>query len=98
LQSLDAPSSVDQFKFRMGLTARAVRQRVIFHPWVEPFLGKPVYRVVKGMLDRQPNRPWLAKLEGMLRFYQEGKWLPLEQEWPACLSDRRSELLQGLKI
>lgn len=98
LQSLDAPTSVDQFKFRMGLTARAVRQRVIFHPWVEPFLGKPVLSVVKRLLDRKPDMPALAKMEGMLRFYLEGNCQPLEQDWPACLSDRRSELLEGLKV
>ena len=98
LQSLDAPASVDQFKFRMGLTARPVRQRVVFHPWLEPFLRKPVYSVVKGLLDRQPNRPALAKMEGMLRFYQEGNCLPLEQDWPACLSDRRNELSEALKL
>ena len=98
LQSLDAPASVDQFKFRMGLTARAVRQRVVFHPWLEPFIGKPVYSVVKRLLARQPNKPALAKMEGMLRFYQEGKCLPLEQDWPACLNDRRSELVEGLKL
>ena len=98
LQSLDAPASVDQFKFRMGLTARPVRQRVVFHPWLEPFLGKPVYSVVKRLLDRQPNRPALAKMEGMLRFYQEGNCLPLEQDWPTCLSDRRNELSEALKL
>lgn len=98
LQSLDAPSSVDQFKFRMGLTARAVRQRVVFHPWLEPFLVKPAYKAIKGLLDRQPNRPALAKLEGMLRFYHEGKCLPIEQEWPECLRERRSEVLQGLTV
>jgi hypothetical protein len=32
LHSLDAPGSVDQFKFRMGCTAKPVRQRVAFHP------------------------------------------------------------------
>lgn len=98
LQSLDAPASVDQFKFRMGMTARVVRQRVTFHPWLEPFLGKPVYSMVKGWLERQPNRPALAKMEGMLRFYQEGKSLPLEQDWPACLSERRNEFLEGLNV
>ena len=33
LQSLDAPASVDEFKFRMGYIAKPVRQRVVFHPW-----------------------------------------------------------------
>ena len=98
LQSLDAPASMDQFKFRMGMTARPVRQRVVFHPWLVPFLGKPVYSVVRGLLDRQPDRPALAKMEGMLCFYQQGNCLPLEQDWPACLSDRRGELLEGLNI
>jgi hypothetical protein len=37
LQSLDAPPSVDEFKFRMGLQAKPVRQRVVFNPF---FPGK----------------------------------------------------------
>ena len=36
LQSLDAPESVDEFKFRMGLQAEPVRQRVVFHPCLRP--------------------------------------------------------------
>jgi hypothetical protein len=39
LQSLDAPPNVDEFKFRMGYTAKALRQRVVFHPWVKPFMN-----------------------------------------------------------
>ncbi len=37
LQSLDAPESVDEFKFRMGLTPIPVRQRVVFNPCLQPF-------------------------------------------------------------
>ena len=36
LQSLDAPESVDEFKFRMGLMAEPVRQQVVFHPCLRP--------------------------------------------------------------
>ena len=31
LHSLDAPASVDEFKFRMNFTPKPVRQRVVFH-------------------------------------------------------------------
>lgn len=34
---LDAPDSVDLFKFHMGFAAKPVRQRVVFHPLLTPF-------------------------------------------------------------
>ena len=86
VQSLDAPKSVDEFKFRMGLHAQAVRQRVVFHPLLEPFISASTHRIVTGLQKRYPARVALAKLEGMMRFYLEGK-LPISQQaWPDCLA------------
>ncbi len=90
VQSLDAPKSVDEFKFRMGLHARAVRQRVVFHPLIEPLINPSTYALVEKLKHRYPEKGALAKMEGMLRFYLAGK-LPLEQqEWPDCLPPRDS--------
>jgi hypothetical protein len=97
LQSLDAPCSVDEFKFRMGFTAEPVRQRVVFHPWLAPFFNKASYAVVKHILDRQPENVALAKAEGMIRFYLEGRRPPTRQELPDCLAPRRRELLDTLQ-
>jgi len=85
VQSLDAPKSVDDFKFRMGLKAKAVRQRVEFNPLIEPFITRSTHKLVDRLVKRYPDMASLAKVEGMTRFYLQGK-LPLnQQEWPECL-------------
>lgn len=87
LHSLDAPCSVDQFKIRMGNTAKPVRQRVVFHPAVSPFANRFSHGFVKRLLLRNPNSVTLAKAEGMLRFFIEGK-LPIDQqEWPEYIEE-----------
>ena len=94
LQSLDAPPSVDEFKFRMGYEARPVRQRVVFHPWLAPVFNRISHAAVKRLLSRYPDRPTLAKTEGMLRFYLEGRRPLSEQDWPECLTPCMPELVQ----
>lgn len=92
LHSLDAPPSVDEFKFRMGYRAKAVRQRVVFHPWLRPLFNPLSHTALRGLHRRLPGSPLLAKAEGMLRFYLQGR-LPLEQqEWPLAL---RAEAAAG---
>ncbi len=93
LHSLDAPASVDDFKFRMAYTARPVRQRVVFHPWLQPFIHRGTHLAVKTLRRWYPGNPTLAKAEGMVRFYLEGKQALVEQDWPGCLAGRKSELL-----
>jgi hypothetical protein len=88
LHSLDAPPSVDEFKFRMGYTARPVRQRVVFHPALRPLFNPASHALLSKLLRFRPGNPTLAKAEGMLRFYLRGR-LPLErQTWPAALAPR----------
>src|SRR6266536_4274134 len=48
LQSLDAPESVDEFKFRMGYEAQPVKQRICFHPAITPFVNRATHAVVKS--------------------------------------------------
>jgi hypothetical protein len=98
LQSLNAPASVDQFKFRMGYTAKPVRQRVVFRPTLAPFINKASHAIIKRLSERRPNNPFLSKAKGMLRFYLEGMCLPTEQDWPECLVDRKIELLEEMKM
>jgi hypothetical protein len=85
VQSLDAPKSVDDFKFRMGLHAKAVRQRVVFHPIIEPLITNTTHRIVSNLLKRYPEKGSLAKAEGMIRFYLQGKFPLEQQEWPECV-------------
>jgi len=69
LRSLDAPASVDAFKFQMGYEARPVRQRVVFHPYLAPWINGLTYRVSQGLLALRPQSRCFAKAEGMLRQY-----------------------------
>jgi hypothetical protein len=50
LQSLDAPESVDEFKFRMGLQAKPVRQRIVFHPLLAPFAKEFGHSIIARLL------------------------------------------------
>lgn len=93
LHSLDAPSSVDNFKFRMNYQAKPVRQRVVFHPWLSPLINHTSYAIVKKLGERQSSSHKLSKLEGLMRFYLDGS-LPLtRQQWPDCLEEQRVNLL-----
>jgi hypothetical protein len=97
LHSLDAPASIDEFKFRMGYHAKPVRQRVMFSPWFAPFESEIFHKVLIRLLNRDPGNQILAKAEGMLRFYLQGK-LPLdEQVWPERLAQSKSTILQNQK-
>lgn len=93
LHSLDAPSSVDKFKFRMGYVAQPVRQRVVFHPLLEPAFNRTTHAAIRWLHQRQPENPTLAKAEGMLRFYRQGKRPLGQQSWPESIADQRAGLL-----
>lgn len=92
VQSLDAPANVDEFKFRMGLQHRLVRQCVDFHPLLSPLATSRVHGWARQLLARDPASPILAKAEGMLRFHLEGL-RPLEDQiWPERLQEERARL------
>jgi hypothetical protein len=85
LHSLDAPPSVDTFKFRMGYTAKRLRQRVVFHPALKPLLNRLSHELLRGLMRIMPGNVPLSKAEGMVRFYRQGL-LPLgEQHCPPPL-------------
>ncbi len=90
LHSLDAPASVDEFKFRMGYVAKPVRQRVVFHPWIRPGINCVSHALIRQLLHLTPGNPTLAKAEGMMRFYLEGR-RPLADQ-------RRPEILRKLDL
>lgn len=94
LHSLDAPASVDQFKFRIGFTPKPVRQQVVFHPWFQPFANSLTHEVMALLLQLHPRSFLLAKAEGMLRFYLQGKRPVHEQRWPECLIREKANLMQ----
>jgi hypothetical protein len=79
LHSLDAPAEMDEFKLRMGYTAKPVRQRVVFHPRLAPLLNPATHALLKLAKRLRPGSPLVSKAEGMVRFYIEGK-RPAEQQ------------------
>jgi len=91
LHSLDAPDSTNEFKFRMSLVPLPVRQRVVLHPVIQPLANSVSYGLVASMQKRFPSNTNLAKVEGMLRFYMEGKRPLNEQVWPDCLDQSKLE-------
>jgi hypothetical protein len=91
LHSLDAPPSVDEFKFRMGYSAKAVRQRVVFHPLLRPLFNDMTHRLLRAGLARRPGSSGLAKAEGLVRFYLSGKKPLSQQAWPSPLLDAGQE-------
>ncbi len=94
LHSLDAPESVDEFKFRLGYTAKPVRQQIVFHPLLLPFINQFTYQTVVSRIEKNPQNTFLRKVEGMMRFYLRGKQ-PLEaQSWPKCLQDQQQVQVQ----
>lgn len=97
LESLDAPASVNEFKFRMGFTAKPVRQRVVFHPLAAPFASRLAHRILIRLLQLYPGRQLFAKGEGMLRFYLEGKKPIRDQVWPKPLEGSRDTILNSLE-
>ncbi len=86
-QSLDAPESVDRFKLRMRFQVKPVRQRVMFHPWLRPLFNPASHAVLCSLKRINPGSNFLAKSEGMVRFYLQG-YLPLaKQSWPKALKE-----------
>ena len=72
----------------MGYTVKPVRQRVVFHPCLKPFFNRYSHAAVQRLLAWRPGGPILAKAEGMMRFYLEGKRPLAEQQRPEFLKDR----------
>lgn len=97
LHSLDAPPSVDEFKFRMGYSAKPVRQRAVFHPLLSPLANRATHALLSSVATRNQEIPLLTKAEGMLRFFLEGKRPLRQQSWPQALVDDKAELIRKLE-
>lgn len=93
LHSLDAPPGVDQYKFGMNYYAKPVRQRVVFNPFLAPFIQPFSHSLLKTLMKVFPANPQIAKAEGILRFNIQGKRPLAEQEWPDGLQDQREAIL-----
>ena len=79
LHSLDAPASVDEFKFQMRYVAKPIRQTVEFNPWLRPFVNPASHMALKIGHRLLPGSPVIAKTEGMFRVHLEGRLHPSGQ-------------------
>jgi hypothetical protein len=70
-QSLDAPESLDTFKFHMGYQKRPMKQRIVFNPLIKPFIGGALHKFVQSIAIARPQSDTLRKLEGVIRFYRD---------------------------
>jgi hypothetical protein len=75
-----------------------VRQRVDFHPWLRTFATPTTHKLWTRLFEGDKGNPLIAKAEGMLRFYLEGKLSLEEQNWPEGLASCKKELLNSLSV
>lgn len=73
LHSLDAPPSVDEFKFRMGYVRKPVKQRVKFNKLISPAINSFSYSALKRLSSVLAGNETLSKAEGVCRFYLNGR-------------------------
>lgn len=81
LHSLDAPASVDEYKFRMGYQAKPVRQRIQLFPSLRPLVNPFTHSLLKWGCRVFPENHIFSKAEGVFRFYLNGK-LPAALQTP----------------
>ena len=70
-QSLDAPESLEIFKFRMGFQKRPMKQTIVFNPLVRPFINELSHKAIQGLSAFRPESDVLRKLDGIIRLYRE---------------------------
>jgi hypothetical protein len=70
-ESLDAPKSLDEFKFRMGFQKRPMKQRIVFKPLIRPFINSISHQLVQKISALRPESDTLRKVEGVIRFYRQ---------------------------
>lgn len=88
MQSLDAPASVDEFKFRMGYAAQPVRHRVVFNPYVSPFVNPISHSLLKVAHRFFPEHRLLAKAEGMFRLSRNSPAVRQQTHLPATVEEK----------
>jgi hypothetical protein len=70
-QSLDAPESLDMFKFRMGFQKRPMKQAIVFTPVIRPFINGFMQKCIHWISSMVPKSDTFRKFEGLVRFYRE---------------------------
>jgi hypothetical protein len=76
LQGVDAPATVDEFKFHLGYVRRPVRRHVVFHPVVAPLVNRTTHAILRSAHTRWARSSFLSKSEGMVRVFLESRDRP----------------------
>ena len=71
VHALDAPASLDDFKYHMGYVQKPVKECVALHPYVSPFVNRTTHSVVCKLARMMPTNRYLSKAEGLIRSYRE---------------------------
>jgi hypothetical protein len=69
-ESLDAPESLETFKFRMGFEKLPMKQGIVFHPFIKPLINGLSCKLIHRIAARRSEDFW-RKLDGVMRFYTE---------------------------
>jgi hypothetical protein len=68
---LDAPESLDKFKFRMGFCKKPMKQKFVFNPLISPFVTGFTHKCVQRISAAKPENDIFRKLDGIIRFHLE---------------------------
>lgn len=79
LESLEAVTPLDEFKFSMGFRRRPLRQVVVFHPMLAILLAHATTRtwVRRWIESRQAVSVFWRKAGGLFRFAEDSGWVGL---------------------
>jgi hypothetical protein len=69
-ESLDAPPSLDEFKFRMGFAKRPMKQSIVFNPIFKPLVNGISHKLVRLISSSRPESDNWRKLLGIIQFYR----------------------------
>ena len=80
MRSLDAPDTVDEFKFHMGYEPSPVSQQIEFHPYLRPMVNAVTYKAAQLAASIWPQSRNLAKAAGMLRVCLQARSVGMRQD------------------
>jgi hypothetical protein len=72
-ESLDAPESLDKFKFRMGFVKKPMKQKIVFNPIIKPFINSNSYKMFQWISNKYPSSDLLRKMVGVVDFFRESE-------------------------
>lgn len=69
LHPLDAPETVDEYKFRLNYFAKPVKQCVIINPKIGKLINNNTFKIIKILAKKANYRHIFSRIEGLLQAY-----------------------------